>query len=302
MASSGIHRLSAHGYDLAIDADNGASLVSLAWTMPNGRIFDILHPCPPATAARDGGCFVMAPFANRLDGGLFEFEGHTIRVPQNRPDDGLAIHGFSRDRQWQVLEEDRRRLRLVDRFAGDATGFAYRLVQTATIGADGVELSLALTNEAEIALPYGFGFHPWFRKEAETYVSFAASMAFGRDSRGFPQNPLSGNAEFAKGVNAASMPWFDGHFAGWEPRSVEVEWRLSGVAITLSATGALGNLHIYVPDDRPVLCIEPVSHVPDVHNRCEFIEFGDLTRLEPGETMTGAMRLSVRPMAKGPHT
>ena len=57
------------------------------------------------------------------------------------------------------------------------------------------------------------------------------------------------------------------------------------------ASGALTNLHVYVPDDRPVLCVEPVSHVPDVHNRRHLAHYGDLAWLAPGETMRGAMQL-----------
>ena len=296
MSSLAIRRLSGHGYEAVIDVENGASLLSLTWLKPDGDRFEILHPCPPATPARDGGCFIMAPFANRIDGGRFEFNGRTIQLPLNRPDDGLAIHGFSRDRKWEVLAGDGFSLRVRDQYHGDGSIlFAYTLVQAITLDEDGVELSLELTNLAAATLPYGFGFHPWFQKEPHTYLSFAAETAFHRSERGFPERPSphARQQEFSEGVEVTSMPWFDGHFAGWQSRSAMVDWRSSGVRMRLSAAGALRNLHLYVPDDRPVFCVEPVSHVPDVVNRRSFAAFGDATELRQGEKMTGSMRLSL---------
>jgi aldose 1-epimerase len=288
-----IHRLSGHGYDLLVDAGRGASLLSLGWTRPDGQVFEVLQACPPAIPAQNGGCFVMAPFANRLENGRFELDGRTIALPVNRPADRLAIHGFSRDHAWQVLDAGTDAVRMIDRFDGDP--FVYSLVQTVRILPDGVDLALELTSEAPTPLPYGFGFHPWFRKEPQTYLSFTAETSFDRSDRGFAENPgpFPAREAFAAGVDTSAMPWFDGHFAGWDARSAQIEWRSSDVRLTLRATGALGNLHVYVPDDRPVLCVEPVSHVPDVHNRRELAPFGDLAWLEPGETMAGAMRLSL---------
>lgn len=294
--SATIHRLSAYGYEVAVDVENGASLISLTWLKPEGERFEILHPCPPATPARDGGCFIMAPFANRIDGGRFEFDGRTIQLPINRPDDGLAIHGFSRDRKWDVLAGNGSSLQLRDRYdGGGSIPFAYSLVQTITLDQGGVELSLELTNLASATLPYGFGFHPWFRKEPRTYLSFDAETAFARGERGFPERPAPHMRQqgFSEGVDLSAMPWFDRHFAGWQSRSATVEWRSNDVRMTLSSTGALRNLHLYVPDDRPVFCVEPVSHVPDVVNRRPLASFGDATELRQGEKMTGSMRLSL---------
>ena len=291
-----LQRLHGHGYDLVIDVDKGASLLSLSWTRPDGRPFEVLHPCPPALPAQNVGSFVMAPFTNRIDQGRFDLADRTVRLPQNRPADALAIHGFSRDRAWQVLEATERTICLIDRADSNPAPFAYSLIQTVTIGPAGVDLRLALTNEAQERLPYGFGFHPWFHKEPQTHLSFIAETAFGRDGRGFAQDPapFAERDRFAAGIDVAALPWFDAHFSGWNARSAVIEWRATGVRMVLSATGALGNLHVYVPDDRPVLCVEPVSHVPDVHNRRAYAGFGDLTWLDPRETMTGSMRLSLR--------
>ena len=285
-----MRRLAAHGYDLLVDPVHGASLAALRWQRADGSWFDLLEPCPPAEIARSGGSFVMAPFANRLDGGRFEVAGAIVNVPLNRPDLNLAIHGFSRDRQWQVADATETTLTLFDDFADPAVAFAYRLTQRITIGPEGVELTLDLANTARRPLPYGFGFHPWFRKDDATWLTIGKSGVLGRDARGLPTEPIYGPA-LAAGRDTSSMPWFDGHLIDWAPRQALIEWPRAGIRLRLGASGALTNLHVYVPDDRPVLCVEPVSHVPDVHNRRHLAHYGDLAWLAPGETMRGAMQL-----------
>lgn len=291
MGEGTIHRLKAHGFDLAVDAERGASLLYLRWQKADGRWIEILHSCPPAVAAQTGGSFVMAPFANRLDRGAFVDGEGRVEIPLNRPDQDMAVHGSSRDRAWQVLEATGDALTLVDEFHDPDIRFDYRLEQRIGIEPAGVRLSLRLTNTAGRTLPYGLGFHPWFRKEEDTWLTFRAGTAFDRDDRGFPIDPTSGNdgAMFAAGVDVSRMPWFDGHFSEWASRTATVEWRAEQVRLTLSATGALTNLHVYVPDDRPVLCVEPVSHVPDVHNRRRLKVHGDVAWLATGEVLEGSM-------------
>jgi len=295
MTNENIHRLNAHGYEVSVDAAHGASLTSLKWQKQDGEWFEILHPCPPAEVARTGGSFVMAPFTNRLDGGRFETPEGPVQVPLNRPEQQMAAHGFSRDRAWRIVALREDSITLVDDFADNAIAFHYRLTQTISIGANGVTLALSLTNTGERTLPYGIGFHPWFRKESNTWLTAAAETGFARDERGFmtEARPASQGPAFADGVEVSTMPWFDGHFAGWASRRALIQWRDRNVKLDLSSTGALTNLHIYVPDNLPILCVEPVSHVPDVHNRRSLAPYGDLAWLAPGEAIEGAMILKV---------
>jgi len=288
--------LNAYGYNVVVDLMHGASLAALRWRQPEGSWFELLALCPPADIARTGGCFVMAPFANRLDDGRFGGKDGQIIAPLNRPDLDLAIHGFSRDRRWRAESVTDTSLTLVDDYSEPATPLAYRLVQDIAIHPHGVDLKLALTNVAGRRLPYGFGFHPWFRREEATWLTVETSGMLDHDTRGFPSDVVDG-LDFGTGLDVSRMPWFDGHLIGWKPRFALVEWRRAKVSLRLTATGALTNLHVYVPDDRPVLCIEPVSHVPDVHNRRHLARYGDVAWLASGETMCGGMTLSVSAIA-----
>jgi aldose 1-epimerase len=53
-------------------------------------------------------------------------------------------------------------------------------------------------------------------------------------------------------------------------------------------------LHVFAPADREVLCIEPVSHVPNVHNRPGWTRYAPLQTLKHGETLGG--EVMIRPL------
>src|SRR5688572_1862479 len=84
--------------------EQGGAFAALAW---RGR--DVLVPLPLGADPNAGfaGAFTMAPWANRLDGGLLPVAGIGYRLPVNRPEDGTAIHGLSRDRPWEAEQAAR---------------------------------------------------------------------------------------------------------------------------------------------------------------------------------------------------
>ena len=95
--------LAAHGYRLSVSPLHGASLTGLTWQAKSGEV-SILRPCDASTLSigepSPVSCFVMAPFANRIDGGVFTYDGRRHTLAINRPEEDVAIHGLSR---WHRL-------------------------------------------------------------------------------------------------------------------------------------------------------------------------------------------------------
>jgi aldose 1-epimerase len=61
----------------------------------------------------------------------------------------------------------------------------------------------------------------------------------------------------------------------------------------LAAQGAWArNLQIFAPGGGNVLCVEPVSHVPDAPNRPEFAAYGPLVMLPPGASLDASVLLT----------
>src|SRR3546814_2985329 len=134
--------LSAHGYRLAVNPRSGGSITGLAWRHPAGAETGILRACRDDQLVPGGssplGCFPMAPFANRIDGGVFRHDGTSYELPVDRPEEQVAIHGLSRFAPFSVELRTESRLRLVHHHRGDV--FAYDLSQEFVLGPNGLDL------------------------------------------------------------------------------------------------------------------------------------------------------------------
>lgn len=277
--------ITGHGWEARLLPADGGGLAALRF-----RDRDVLVPAPEG--ARLGGpfgAFWMIPWANRLDGG--RLGAH--RLPVNRPQDGTAIHGLSRDRPWRVadLADDRA---LLDQEV-TAAPYRYRARLAMTAGADGFMLDLTVANAGEAPLPFGAGWHPWFARPPGTRLAFRATHRCTHDARCLPvsvapSEGLDGGEEAFLGL--------DTHFAGWDGLA-RIEW--PGLTLTMAAQGDLAtNLQVYAPRDQAVLCVEPSSHLPDVVNRADLAPLGPMRVLQAGEALSGRIRLQCSQAGAGP--
>src|SRR3546814_17561898 len=105
----------------------------------------------------------MAPFANRIDGGVFRHDGTSYELPVDRPEEQVAIHGLSRFAPFSVELRTESRLRLVHHHRGDA--LPYDLSQEFSLGPNGLDLSLPPTTR-RTAIPFSPGLPPTFLRES----------------------------------------------------------------------------------------------------------------------------------------
>jgi aldose 1-epimerase len=288
--------LSAYGYRLSVSPKFGASIMGLDWSGGRGRSVPILRACeddhllpnrPPPV-----GCFLMAPFANRIDGGAFSFDGRTYVLPINHPGENVAIHGLSRFASFDIVSQTASTLNLMHCYRGDV--FAYDLFQECRVDRSGISVQLAIHNRGK-RMPFGLGLHPYFIREQRTQLLFCASAMSQSEERHLPARfvPSRLGPDFSAGTQLDALDSFDAHYSGWDVRQATLHRPEIGIQVTLSAEGAFTNLHIYVPPGGELVCIEPVSHVPDVHNRQALAEHGNINILDPGGKLSGSMRLSV---------
>jgi len=291
--------LSGHGYWVAVDPEYGANLTGMTWRDRPGSEIDILRACADEDlvpgAPSPVGCFPMAPFANRIDGGTFPFAGQVHVVPINRPEENVAIHGLSRFESFRIVLQTDLAVRLLHPYRGDS--FAYDLLQEISIDPSGVSLSLTLVNRGR-PMPFGIGLHPYFVREAGARLCFGASVRSQAEERHLPVRFIAAQSgpPFSSGAALEGLDGFDAHYSGWKPRRAVLERPEARIAMTMSAEGAFSNLHVYVPPGGSLVCIEPVSHVPNVHNRTTLSRFGKLSVLETGGTLSGRMHLCVTPL------
>src|SRR4051812_32096333 len=292
--------LSAHGFDLALLPELGGSVAWLNWTGPDGRTVPLLRPSDAEAIASQNpsrlACFPLVPFANRIADSRFVFGGREHRLPINRPPDPMAIHGFGFQAPWTVEAAGEDAIRLTHVRQTPGSPFQYRAEQTFRLELRHVRIELAITHEGTEAMPYGIGLHPWLPCSPDTRLQFAATHAFVPDETRLPRGPdaIGPTLDFSQPRCVAEVAPLDACFAGWNGQAV-VRWPEQNCSIEVSADGSFCALHLFVPDDRPVLCVEPVSHVPNVHNRPDWAAFGPLHTLEQDETLRGGM--TIRPVA-----
>jgi aldose 1-epimerase len=269
-------RLAAGDWEALILPEQGAAFDALRWC---GR--DILVPTPVG-ARHPGayGAFWMLPWANRLDGG--RIAGHAM--PINRPAENTAIHGLARDLPWHVQSAapDRAVLHQYVSFAP----FQYSARLTLLLDAAGLLMEMELRHEGAAPVPYGMGWHPWFARSAETSLHLNATQRASHDARGLPHG-FSACAGIA--ADEAGLIGLDNFFACWDGVA-----RLSvpAGAVTITAKGDFAaGVQVYAPAAQPVLCVEPVSHMPDAPNRAALANAAPMRLLAQG-ALIGSIHLS----------
>ena len=267
-----------HGdWQALICPEQGAAFASLRW---RGR--DVLVPTPEG-ARHPGsyGAFWMLPWANRLDGG--RIAGHAM--PINRAAEATAIHGLARDLPWEVIIAAADHAILQQRLTFAPFDYTARL--TVSLDADGVLMEMECRHEGTAPAPYGMGWHPWLTRSAATSLHLKATQRASHDARGLPQDftPCTDIA-----ADEAGLIGLDNFFAGWDGVARLVT--PAGI-ITLTATGDFAaGVQVYAPPTQPVICVEPVSHMPDAPNRPALAAAAPMRLLAMGQSLRGTIRLT----------
>jgi aldose 1-epimerase len=268
-----------HGdWQALICPEQGAAFSSLQW---HGH--DVLVPKPEG-ARHPGsyGAFWMLPWANRLDGGRIA----GLAMPINRAEEGTAIHGLARDRPWELVNAASDQVVLQQQLTFAPFDYTARL--TVLLDVHGVLMEMILRHEGAAPAPYGMGWHPWFTRSAATSLHLNATQRANHTARGLPASltPCTGIA-----ADEAGLIGLDNFFAGWD--GVARLITPAGI-ITLTATGDFAaGVQVYAPPAQPVICVEPVSHMPDAPNRPALAAAAPMRLLAMGQSLRGTIRLTV---------
>jgi aldose 1-epimerase len=155
-----------HGFSVVPEA--GANVLDI-W-FDGQSILDGFTTPDELASGKWGKSTLLFPFPNRLLDGRFEYEGKTYQWPINNADTRNAIHGFIRDERFEVVTTQVSGTQSSMTLGVDYDGhhefypFACRLEITFTITNDRqFWVSVYVENRSEVALPFGFGWHPYFR-------------------------------------------------------------------------------------------------------------------------------------------
>jgi aldose 1-epimerase len=150
----------------------------LRWQLrqPDGTWGDLLFTAPDwetNPVPTRSGHPILFPFPGRLRNGRFTFEGKTYQLPLNDSTKLHAIHGFTPRNPWRVVDDNgdeefafvTGQFRLRDDLPSALSQWPadFTLHVTYRLHADRLRVDARLENSGRVPLPFGLGYHPYFR-------------------------------------------------------------------------------------------------------------------------------------------
>jgi aldose 1-epimerase len=249
-------------------------------------------PAAQLASARLAGCYPLVPFSNRIGHASLVWQGTQHPQLRNDGDAPHSIHGIVWQRPWSVLDSDATSAMLACEHRSDPSWpFAFDCSHTLRLSVQGLEMTLAVTNQSTLPAPMGVGWHPNFVKRPGARIAFNAR---GRWDMG-PDKLPAARMPFTSLETGCDALAIDQCFDGWDG-SVQ----LADERMRVSVQSELTRLVVFTDAARDVIAIEPVSHVSNaVHLYASGAAAEDLglAVLQPGESLLAQMRILVEPAA-----
>lgn len=250
---------------------------------------DILRPAASSSLAtgrgNDSACYPLVPFSNRIANGKFAFEGRTIQLPPNWPGVRHPMHGDGWAQPWRVDSSDSNSAEIVYEHDGrSGWPLRYRARQIFRLSSDSLAVCLSLENLESDAVPAGIGLHPFFARDEDSVLTFAARNVWLGDAEVLPTELVATPTgwDFSKGRRVTDVA-LDNCFTGWEGK-VSIDWPGRKLKLGMQASEPFRNLVVYTPPGRPFFCVEPVSHANGTIAS---------TRVAAGATLGGEVLFSI---------
>jgi aldose 1-epimerase len=209
------------------------------------------------------GCYPMAPWPGRIDGGRFLFEGRQYAVPVTGGE-RHALHGLGVRSAWQVKARSSEHCRMSLDF-GDAWPFGGRAVHEVAVEDDAVALRLEVHATKPGRMPVGAGWHPWFRRDAvagtQPRVSVDAIHVY-ETADMIPTGWLmrvTGDRDLR-----VDAPLGDRRIdvCYRSPQQTSISW--GSLELTMESSANVGHAVVYTPERG--ICVEPQTCAPDAFN------------------------------------
>ena len=294
MDEQAVVTLSAGNLRLCLSPAVGGAISAFEWVGPDGGR-PILRKCPdPLEKVLDAASFPLVPYVNRIRGGIFAFRGREVRLAPNMAGDPSPLHGQGWLNSWKIGSADQVSAGLSFNHDAGEWPWAYEARQDFRLDEFGLSITLTCRNTGGDPMPCGLGQHPYFPCGAETRIDTEATDVWTIDGHVLPieRGPATGRYDLRD--RSVCGQGLDHGFGGWggEARLSDPNWPYE---VQLSSPDA-HFFQLYSPADGGIFVAEPVSHANAALNAPEeeWTEFG-IRVLEPGATMSLAMRLDVIP-------
>lgn len=282
--------LARSGLELELTPEIGAGVTRFAF---EGR--NVLRPAAPgATDVRDMSVFALVPYANRIENGLFKFQGHEYRLHRNMGDHPHPLHGHGWQTAWRISSLSRDRATLAYDHEPSDWPWAYSAEQVIALADGGASFRLTVRSRDAKPMPTSLGFHPYFPRMPRTRLTASVKGMWKCNDTTIPTEHVEGSPllDLAHGALVDKAPFIDNSHTGWSGLA-RIDQPDSGLAITLEASPECTFFHVYDPLGETFFCAEPVSAMPNAFNRPEPASVTGARVLAPGESFAIEMRIGV---------
>ncbi len=149
--------------------DNGAYVTALRLS---GR--DILK-IPSDDIYTHGGMAVLAPFANRIRGATYSYNGHQYSLTQNS--EGNAIHGFAKESKFVLVERKENEARLQSDLRNAGYPGSLEFTISYSLMSSEFRCRVVARNRSDQKVPFQLGFHPYFLVNPDWSISCEEPVA-----------------------------------------------------------------------------------------------------------------------------
>lgn len=267
------------------------------------------HPEYPARQ----GFPVLFPFPNRIRDGRFSFAGRDYQLDLTKPPN--AIHGFALDAHWDVVDHgtDPHGAHIVGRYriGKQSPRQAHHWPADAilelkyTLAGRTLTLDAIVTNPSDAELPYGLGFHPYFRLPmnaggdlGQTRVVLPTGKFWAlQDTLPTGQiRPVPFPADFRRGRSMAGLVADDVYTGIEYDETGHAACRLIdealGAEFRLTIDRNYREIVVFTPPGKPgVIAVEPYTQTTDAINLHARGVDGGLRVLEPGASEALHLRM-----------
>ena len=244
----------------------------------------------PAFDPRQYAAFPMVPFVGRIHNGRFTINGDAIKLHPNLPPEPHAIHGFGWQSAWQVETQTNQSTTLVHEHVACAWPWNYTAKQSFQLEEHALVLEMRVSNRGSKAMPAGLGWHPYFLRKGAS-LRLPTTHEWHPDEETGENHRVDVSAEKdlsqARSVECLNL---DTAFSVSEPL-IEMTWPTH--KLKMESDPVFTHATVYVPKGEDYFCAEPISHAPNAVNSDLPDAVTGRRWLEPDETLSGTIRLSV---------
>jgi aldose 1-epimerase len=269
-----------------INPESGAALTKLV--LNNEDV--VKYPLKAGDLKKGYPSAFLFPFPNRIKDGRYNFQGIEYTLDINDTDRSNAIHGIIAFKPFDIVKEEKSTVSLSYRYFGENPGYPFPFLFTISylLKKGELELIAEIENTGEEALPFGFGWHPYF---------CFSKKAIGKMELEIPDRvkmelsdryiPTGNKTEENKTRIPLKNTILDNVFAiKKESKTTEFTLRCNDKALIVSQESKKDKLQyfvLYTPASRDCIAIEPQSCNTNAFNNGEglqVLESGSKTKFK----------------------